>query len=277
MLIYQILHIESGKKYIGQTTRPAIERWREHLYPLRKGKHHNRFLQAAWNKYGEQAFKFEILKEVNTLEELNASEIELIQNGSDLFNLADGGNAFEHDIKAKKAIGKSNQIPIVGMNIKTGEIKHYDSAADAAIDGFNPACVRKCVLGYVSKRKDGTTFESISHKGWVWISKADFSIEILQIKKERAKIAKIRLERAVIGMHILTKKIIHFKSSSEAGRNGFTTNGVNRSCRTFNAQHRGFVWTYADSSNPQSLLYDKATYAISSVKRGPKSWLSSVE
>src|SRR5574337_1155403 len=129
MLIYQIIHIASGHKYIGQTSRPAIKRWREHLYALRSNKHPNRYLQAAWNKYGEDAFRFEPLKEAGTLEELNRSEIELIKNGSDLYNLSEGGNAHIHDIKAKRAIGESNKIPIVGMDIKTGKIKEYASAA----------------------------------------------------------------------------------------------------------------------------------------------------
>ncbi len=128
MLLYQIIHLETGHKYIGQTTRPAIKRWREHLYTLRKGKHGNRYFQAAWNKYGEKSFEFQIVKEFSSLEELNQAKIELIKNGSNLYNLADGGNGFNHTNTTRKAIGDSNKKPIVGMRIETGEIKEYDSA-----------------------------------------------------------------------------------------------------------------------------------------------------
>lgn len=272
MLLYQIIHLESGFKYVGQTTRPPIKRWREHLYPLRKGKHNNRHLQAAWNKYGELAFRFEIIKEYGTLEELNQAEIDLIRSGTNLYNLADGGNAFRHLDKSKMAIGESNKKPIVGMCIRTGEIREYDSAADAKKDGFDEKLIRKCVVGFVSKRIDGTTFESISHKGWVWISNKSGNLDLLKTKCDIAKIAKIRIERPVMGMNVFTKEIRQFKSASEAGRNGFNCQNVFRACKAENAVHKGFVWVYGDVLSPQSLLENKALKALSAVKRGPKSW-----
>ena len=272
MLLYQIIHIESGKKYAGQTTRKAIVRWREHLYALRKGKHGNRHLQSAWTKYGEQAFQFEIVKEYNTLDELNEAEIELIKNGGDLYNLAEGGNAFQHLEKSKKVIGESNKKPIVGMCVKAGEVKEYDSAADAKKDGFDPTRIRKCVLGFISKRKDGTTFESVSHKGWVWMSKEIATLEALKSKCDIAKISKVRKERPVIGMNVFTKEIRQFKSASEASRNGFNLTNVHRACNSFSAVHKGFVWSYDDIDNPQSLLQDKILLVMSSIRTGPKSW-----
>lgn len=272
MLLYQIIHLESGFKYIGQTTRPPIKRWREHLYPLRKGNHPNRYLQAAWDKYGEKSFKFEIIKEYSTLEELNSAEIDLIKNGTDLYNLADGGNTFKHKDDAKKRIGEHNKIPIVGMNIKTGQIREYGSAADAKIDEFDEKSVRKCVLKFISKRKDGTTSESISHKGWVWMSKELATKELLSAKCDIAKIAKVRKERSIIGMNIFTKEIRQFKSSLEAGRNGFNPTNVYRCCGILSAVHKGFVWVFADAKDPQSLLEEKVSYVLSKVRTGPKSW-----
>lgn len=272
MLLYQIIHLQSGFKYIGQTTRPPLKRWREHLYPLRKGRHHNRYLQAAWNKYGEQAFKFEIIKEFNTLEELNRAEIDLIKTGSNLFNLGEGGNAFNHSKQVKKEIGSHAKIPIVGMNIKTGEMREYDSAADTKIYGFNEKCVRKCVLGFISKRKDGTTFKSISHKGWVWMEKSKATTEELLAICDIAKRGKVRNERPVIGMNIFTKELISFKSASEAGRNGFKGSIVGLSCKKFSSVHKGYVWVFADDPNRQSLLENKLTHVLSGVRTGPKSW-----
>jgi group I intron endonuclease len=272
MLLYKIIHLQSGFKYVGQTTRPPIKRWREHLYPLRKGRHYNRYLQAAWDKYGESSFRFEIVKEYNTLEELNQAEIELIRSGTDLYNLADGGNDFQHQENSKKAIGESNKMSIVGMCVKTGEIREYDSAASAEKEGFDQKCIRKCVVGFVSERKDGSKFESFSHKGWVWMSKESCTLDLLKAKCDIAKIAKIRKERLVIGMNIFTKEIRQFKSASEAGRNGFTGQTVYRACNTVSSVHKGFVWVFGDITSPQSLLEDKAKKALSSSKRGPKSW-----
>lgn len=238
---------------------------------LRNNKHHNCHLQFAWNKYGEKAFKFEIVKECKSLEELNESEISLIKTGGDLYNLAPGGNAFIHDIKTKKAIGEANKKPVVGMNIKTGEVKEYASAADAKVDGFDDKCVRKCATGFISKTKQGSP-KSISHRGWVWISKEEFSLEKLQEKREESKRAKIRKERPIIGMNVFTNEIITFRSCSEASKNGFGATNVYRACREFSVVHKGFVWAFVDIEDPQSLLKDKKAYVLSKVRTGPKSW-----
>ena len=59
--VYRIRHIESGNLYIGSAANSFSKRWQNHRYYLRKGTHHNKHLQLAWNKYGEDAFVFEIV------------------------------------------------------------------------------------------------------------------------------------------------------------------------------------------------------------------------
>lgn len=58
--IYEIAHIASGRRYIG-SSKDIRQRFAAHRVGLRKGKHHSRHLQAAWNKYGEAAFAFRVL------------------------------------------------------------------------------------------------------------------------------------------------------------------------------------------------------------------------
>ena len=58
--IYEILNTVNGKRYIGQSV-DIDRRWKEHRKTLRKGIARHAYLQAAWNKYGEAAFKFSIL------------------------------------------------------------------------------------------------------------------------------------------------------------------------------------------------------------------------
>jgi group I intron endonuclease len=59
--IYAIRHLESGKVYVGSASNIS-KRWSRHRKDLRAGVHKNKHLQAAWNKYGEEAFVFEILE-----------------------------------------------------------------------------------------------------------------------------------------------------------------------------------------------------------------------
>ena len=59
--VYAIRHATSGKVYVGSAATSFKQRWSQHRCGLRKGKHGNRHLQAAWSKYGEAAFEFVIL------------------------------------------------------------------------------------------------------------------------------------------------------------------------------------------------------------------------
>lgn len=59
--IYQIVHIETGRRYVGQAKHIA-RRWKEHRRDLNAGRHTSRHLQRAWNKYGSEAFTFSVLE-----------------------------------------------------------------------------------------------------------------------------------------------------------------------------------------------------------------------
>jgi group I intron endonuclease len=55
--VYEILNTQSGKRYVGSALN-IHRRWAEHRSGLRRGKHHSRHLQCAWNAYGEAEFEF---------------------------------------------------------------------------------------------------------------------------------------------------------------------------------------------------------------------------
>lgn len=62
--VYVITHNASGKFYAGSTN-SYVRRWVEHKKKLRGNRHHTPPLQAAWNKYGEEAFSFSVVCECN--------------------------------------------------------------------------------------------------------------------------------------------------------------------------------------------------------------------
>ena len=61
--IYTITNIVNNKIYCGSCTTSIFQRFGNHKRELRKGTHTNLHLQNAWNKYGEEAFSFDILEE----------------------------------------------------------------------------------------------------------------------------------------------------------------------------------------------------------------------
>jgi group I intron endonuclease len=74
-VIYRIRNVVNQKFYVGSTT-GIRERFRTHRKRLRNNRHHCQHLQAAWNKYGEDCFKFEVLEVLVDEVDLQAVEDE---------------------------------------------------------------------------------------------------------------------------------------------------------------------------------------------------------
>ncbi len=62
-VIYKIINLVNDKFYVGSTNNKKV-RFRSHRKLLKQNRHHCKHLQAAWNKYGEEKFKFVVVEEV---------------------------------------------------------------------------------------------------------------------------------------------------------------------------------------------------------------------
>lgn len=94
--IYCITNKIDNKKYVGQSV-DIKRRWHQHKIELNNNTHCNTHLQNAWNKYGENNFKFDILFKSNDIEEINKMERYYIRlyNSIDQkygYNIEFGGN-----------------------------------------------------------------------------------------------------------------------------------------------------------------------------------------
>lgn len=124
--IYKIINVINNKFYVGSAVNFA-ERKRKHWWMLRKGTHANKHLQAAWDKYGEQAFAFVIVEEhTSDANILTAENVWLHEHvGKDhCYNLATNatapqlgmfgeknamyGKTFAHTEEAKAKIAKAS-------------------------------------------------------------------------------------------------------------------------------------------------------------------------
>lgn len=71
--IYEIVHVDSGRRYIGSSTHVA-RRLRQHRARLERQSHESPHLQYAWTKYGGAAFTFAVREHVADVEQLDERE-----------------------------------------------------------------------------------------------------------------------------------------------------------------------------------------------------------
>lgn len=111
--VYLISNNVNGKCYVGSTVH-LDQRRREHFSRLANNKHINAHLQNAYNKYGREAFDFEILETVdiddNIKDKLLKREQFWIDNLKPEYNvlLVAGSNlGYHHTEETKKKISES--------------------------------------------------------------------------------------------------------------------------------------------------------------------------
>lgn len=118
--IYKIVNLANGKVYIGQTGQNFQRRYWHHQWKLRNNSHDNKYLQNAWNKYGEDNFSFEVV-EITTKDSLDEREkfwIEHYRNTVGCYSIQDGGQP--HDLtryitpEMRKLVGEKNRQRLLG-------------------------------------------------------------------------------------------------------------------------------------------------------------------
>ena len=90
--VYSITNIKNGKVYIG-SSKKIKERWWQHKHELKLNQHSNGHLQRSYNKYGESAFKFQVLEycEEDERHTLEQDYINAYKEHQEVYNIAPVG------------------------------------------------------------------------------------------------------------------------------------------------------------------------------------------
>lgn len=196
--IYQIRNLIDGKCYIGQSNN-LRKRRTQHLHALRSGRHCNRHLQHAWDKYGESTFVFEILKvcPVDTLTDEEQRALDATPHNT-RYNVGDDVSVpcrgvpktDEHKNKIRTAhLGRPKteshrrQIaralgarPLVGVALLDTTQRIYAECPSALRSrGFRPLCVSAVARGH---RR--------SHRGYVWLFQDEASEAAIVVAIQKA-------------------------------------------------------------------------------------------
>ena len=135
--IYKIINAVNNKFYVGSAVN-FEKRKARHLWRLKRGDHANKHLQAAWNKYGADAFVFAIVQQVADNEDILAAEnvwlakhvgqpycynkaMDATAPGTGMFGEKNPmwGKKFDHTDEAKEKIGAASKARIQSNEEKT--------------------------------------------------------------------------------------------------------------------------------------------------------------
>lgn len=113
--VYAIVNKKNSRQYIGSSC-DIYKRWWTHVHFLRLGKHINKHLQRAWNKYGEENFNFVILLRC-AREDLLENEQNFLDNTSPKYNFCVTAGSLlgiktTAKIRAKMSAAAKNRKPI---------------------------------------------------------------------------------------------------------------------------------------------------------------------
>lgn len=182
--IYQIRHIESSKVYVGSAINPQ-KRCKEHGNALLAGRHHSRYLQRAWNKYGEGAFIFEIIEPVLFVEDLITREqhwIDTLQAsnaryGYNVSPTAGSPLGVKHtdETRAKTSERSKAQFTDPAQRIKQSELKKAQFA-DPHVQKRHAAAQKKRFTNPVERAK-------LSERGTAQFADPDARARMSELKK----------------------------------------------------------------------------------------------
>ena len=186
----------NNKIYIGQSS-DIYNRWVKHKNFLNNNKHHNRHLQAAWNKYGEDSFEFSIVElctydKLDTLEEYWIKHYSSYKNG---YNLDFGGNGirgYKHTKEELEKMRKShNSLIVLQFDLNFNLIREWTSITTAAKElGYTRESIRY--------RCDNDKFSSdLSkiYKDSYWVYKDEYESEDFSWDKNLKWISSFRHEK----------------------------------------------------------------------------------
>lgn len=166
--IYKILNVINGKFYIGSAVYFA-QRFGQHIYNLRNNKHPNKHLQASFNKYGEEAFRFEKVEFIEDISKL----VEREQYYINLYDVCNSDKGYNIAPKAGSQLG----------------YHHTEKTREKLRNRiFGPEFKEKQRLAKLGKKASEETKEKMSeaHKGIVTWNKG-LSGYTIQPKSEEAK------------------------------------------------------------------------------------------
>jgi group I intron endonuclease len=214
--IYEIRNKVTDFTYIGYTNN-LNWRWKLHHRQLIQQKHHNVHLQRAWNKYGEQAFEWTVLKEYVDKQSALLEEINLITREKNTYNTAKGGSGGN----------------IVG-NLPEQQYKEF---------------LRNCSEGQKRRYSRPGEREKTNCFANLTEEKRQDRLQVWSAAKIGSKNSRYKYDKPVLQIDQKTGEVVReWLDVSEAGRSGYERRYVLACCKGrkgYNS-HKGYIWKWKE-------------------------------
>lgn len=237
--IYCITNIINNKKYIGYAVN-FLDRWNKHRECLNQNLNKpNSHLQGSWNKYGENAFTFEVLEELNPnlftrvlFEKVEGAWCKWFKTYKKEFgyNMYVPGEKYNirdiSEYRVRKSTARKSR-PIYQIDTNTNKIlKEWESVSvvckelNLSKDKLYGTLINK---SYCKRQK-----QCLSHKGFVWcyVDSYDENKDYRPKKNRKMKANTgnfkdsnpSKIKKPLVLINVETQEIKNFHSYAEASR-----------------------------------------------------------
>lgn len=228
--IYSIQNILNNKRYIGSTNN-FYNRFHEHKHELLNNKHRSSHLQRAFNKYGQNAFQFQILE---VCEPIRDTLLCIEQKYLDLkpeYNVNKFATGADIGFNKKKS-DKYHNIEVQGIDPVTRKVVIIFPTIIHANAFYKKAKYNPGILQSIN------TFGRHTYMNLIWkFSYQDIKLFQNACLKKRKRIAKYDLNGNLIDV---------FQSVCEAQNSVNQHKNFARDLKKNNYKWKGFLWKYLD-------------------------------
>lgn len=238
--IYTITNLVNHKIYVGLGAN-AYDRMCNHRMKLRRGAHINIYLQNAWNKYGEENFKFEILEKWS-IEHLHSMEnwwcnmlnVHNRKYGYNIQPTNPEGRCYSATAETRERMRQSRlkYVKEYGIPPRSAACRERLRISNTGKKASEETLkkMRNRVVSEETRRKN-----SIAHKGWL-------PTEAMKKASKRATAVPI------IQYSVLGEFIKEWESMSDAAKSiGTNPLNISRCCNpkcVNNKTAKGYIWKY---------------------------------
>ena len=193
--IYEIRNLINGDCYIG-SSKNIKQRKSRHFKDLKNDKHHSIILQRAYNKYGKEFFKFNLLEIVENVVLLTEREQFYLNKIKPKYNISPTAGsplgckqskescekkrkyALENNIKPPESTWKAKQKQVMMLDYDTLEVLNTFNSASEAARYLGKDCTFASTITSCCKNKRFSAY------GYRWVFKEE-DIKNLKHKIER--------------------------------------------------------------------------------------------